>query len=541
METNSTPDELPLESPREAQSEPTKAAAEIPPAETPSEPEASEPEASVNSAENPPAGEADLLAELVTRSQAARLPAADEEQMGALLKEAMLGGKTGIAKAVEHLPKLPWIVGVRAVESVWPEMKITSRAALLKGLADEDSDGARRIRLSLARALWKLDLPNALKLAVGVCKEIREKETGVLSQRNAQIFANVFIGKVKPWISQLPLADLKPADAELIVHCAILAAFSLPHPPVTQLGVLKWAGAAGRLEKLHESALEAITRNVSRWNGKWQGALEKEVASLPEAIAAVLKPANAESEPRAELSPVSDEAPVAAESSIEATSETSDSGAEGTPPVKQRPVYEPRPQRERPPVAEDSERERGREGGRNRARGRDREPRPAYQPRGGGGAQNFNLGDTLRQIEAHVQSLRAELNASQAKIADENRPSRRVSVDRGPVIPGEQSPEELARLNIQLESRITELQQRITDLLADAEDRAASMGAHGEQPVTDSDQQLRTLLGFKLQEDFADYLALQDESTGVVVQQHYRSLLGHIFEVLQQEGVTLKA
>jgi hypothetical protein len=108
------------------------------------------------------------------------------------------------------------------------------------------------------------------------------------------------------------------------------------------------------------------------------------------------------------------------------------------------------------------------------------------------------------------------------------------------IIPGEPTPEELARLNQQLEARIAELQQRIADLGADAEDRAASMGAHGDTPVSDVNQQLRTFLGLKLQEDFADFEALEQESTSVVVQQHYRSLLRHIFTVLSEEGVQLK-
>ncbi len=558
METNSTPDELPLESSGETPPPPTESAPELLPAEAREEsateqpPGDSEPETTEPAAD----GAVDELSDLVTRSQAARLPAADEEQMGALLKAAMLGGKSGVAKAVEHLPKLPWIVGVRAVESVWPEMKVTARTQLLKGLADDESEGARRIRLSLARALWKIDPPTALKLAVGVCKEIRDKETGALSQRNGQIFSNVFIGKVKPWIAQIALAELKPAEADVLVQTAILAVFSLPHPPVTQLGVLKWAGEAGKLEKLQETTLDPILRSVSRWSGKWQGALRKEVANLPENIASALKPATTEPDAQTSADGAQDEEPVATGEDGAPGESRETATTEEPRPIKQRPVYEPRPQRPpamaaAEPADAEPDRERSREGdrendrerdrGRDRGRGRDRE-RPVYQPRGGGSAgQNFNLNEALRQIEAHVQTLRSELNTAQAKLVDENRPSRRAAVDRGPVIPGEHSPEELARLNLQLESRITELQQRITDLLADAEDRAASMGAHGEQQVTDPDQQLKTLLGFKLQEDFADYLALQDESTGVVVQQHYRSLLGHIFEVLQAEGVTLKA
>ncbi len=598
METNSTPDQ--------PESETQGAPAAVLPrteAAAPATPQQSQPElALLGTPDATPPGaapapeaqaEPDELTALAIRSQAARLPVADEERMGALLKESLLSGKAGVLKVVELLPKLPWIVGIRAVENSWPEMKATGRGQLLKGLAEIESDSARRIRLSLARALFKLDPATCLKLTVGVCKEMREKETGALTQKNAQIFANVFIGKIKPWLALLPLADMKAPDGELLVHCALIAVFSLPHPPVTQLGVLRWAGEAGRLSKLQDVALNAVTRNTSRWSSKWQAALRKEVANLPEEILGTLKPLlpentestsdsitpeeRLEAQESADGQDSADDAPDASEEGARATSEQA--------PItrKERPIYEPRPQK---PIEPQRSREGGgRERGRDRGRGRDRnsnrdsdrnsEPqrdveqgsieneraprdnergsrdnearkeRPVYQPRNAGTAQNFNLSETLRQIEAHVQSLRTELTAAQSKARqkdDDLRPNRRQPErPAASSIPGEPTVEELARLNLQLESRITELQLRITELGTDAEDRAASIGAHDNEQITDVNQQLRTLLGYKLQEDFADYEALQNESTSVVVQQHYRSLLGHIFEVLATEGIRFKS
>ena len=46
---------------------------------------------------------------------------------------------------------------------------------------------------------------------------------------------------------------------DAIIHNAVLAAFTTNNPPVTQLGVLKWAAEAGRLGELHETALAALT------------------------------------------------------------------------------------------------------------------------------------------------------------------------------------------------------------------------------------------------------------------------------------------
>jgi len=60
------------------------------------------------------------------------------------------------------------------------------------------------------------------------------------------------------------------------------------------------------------------------------------------------------------------------------------------------------------------------------------------------------------------------------------------------------------------------------------------------QPVTDAEAALRTLLALKLQEDYEDFLALDREANDIVVQAHYRTLLRHIFDVLLQEGVSLK-
>ena len=594
METNSTPDQPESET----QGAP---AAELPLTEVaaPATPQQSQPELALLGTPDSTApghaptreaqAEPDELTALAIRSQAARLPVADEERMGALLKESLLSGKAGVLKVVELLPKLPWIVGIRAVENSWPEMKATGRGQLLKGLAEIESDSARRIRLSLARALFKLDPATCLKLTVGVCKEMREKETGALTQRNAQIFANVFIGKIKPWLALLPLADMKAPDAELLVHCALIAVFSLPHPPVTQLGVLRWAGEAGRLTKLQDVALNAVTRNTSRWSAKWQAALRKEVANLPEEILGTLKPLVPENTDSTSDSITPEERLEAQESADGQDSphdalDTSVEGASATPEQapparKERPVYEPRPQKPSEPQRsregggrESGGRERGgrERGGRERGRGRERdsEPqrdaeqssretergprdnearkeRPVYQPRNAGTAQNFNLSETLRQIEAHVQSLRTELTSAQSKARqkdDDLRPNRRQPErPAASSIPGEPTVEELVRLNLQLESRITELQLRITDLGTDAEDRAASIGAHDNEQITDVNQQLRTLLGYKLQEDFADYQALQNESTSVVVQQHYRSLLGHIFEVLATEGIRFKS
>ncbi len=479
----------------------------------------------------------DELTQLAEASQRARLTPADEERMTALLKEALLGGRAGVGRAVEALPKVPWIVGVRAIEQVWPELTAGFRTQLLAGLGKDETDAARRMRLSVARALFKVDAPVTLKVAVAVAKEMRDKDSGGLAPKHAQIFSNVFIGRAKPWVAQLPLAELKPAEADVLVHCAVLSVFTLPHPPVTQLGVLKWAQENGQLEKLHPEALAAVSKAVGRWSGKWQGALRKEVAGLPEQIAAVLKPEGGENDARRE--PVNEAAPDERDVAVENGDQPDDDDEirdegepsdEATPPPrKERPVYEPRPQK--PQQSQEPRRE------------RESRERPVYEPRNPGSSSSpsrFDLTSALRQIEQHVQGLRTELAAAKARPRDEERRSRRTE-KIGPIIEGEPTPEELARLNLQLEARNAELQAQIVEFRQHSEDLAQSTGAMSGQPVTDPDAQLRTLLALKLQEDFADFLALEKESNDLVVQQHYKGLIRHVFEVLQQLEVPLKA
>ena len=514
METNSDADEsTPPATPETVPEPPAAAAAEPPPEETPEA-----------SATGETGGELGQLAEAASK---ARLSPAEEERLTALLKESILGGRAAVSRAIDVLPKVPWIVGVRAVEQTWPDLTAGFRTQLLAGLAKDESDAARRMRLSLARALFKLDVPLAVKTALGALKDMRDKDTGGLAPKNAQIISNVLVGRGKPWLAQLPLDELKPAEIDLLVHTAVLTVFSMPHPPVTQLGVLKWAHEAGRLDKLPDPPLATALAGIGRWSAKWQKALRKELPGLPEAIVAVLKPA-----PSTEDAPTGAAGEEGGAETDEEPGDKTEAGDEGDDerveaPKKERPVYEPRPQRA-PEAAEPREREPQKE-------------RPVYTPRhaGSGSVRGFNLGETLKGIEAHVQSLRNELATAQAKLRQkENRPRRAEKL--GAIIEGEPTPEELARLNLQLEGRNKELEERINDLTQHSEDLAASVGAMSDEPVSDQAAQLRTLLGLKLREDFADFLALEQESHDLVVQQHYRTIISHVFEVLREVQIPLE-
>ena len=492
-----------------------------------------------------PASSKDLLTELAARAEKGRLSAPEEAQAAQAIKDCLLDGRAGVAFVLELLPTFAWMVAVNGVTAAWAELTSGFRTQLLSGMAKNETDAVRRLRMSLARGLFKQDVASASKLAVGVARDLRNKESGAIASKDAQMFASVFIGRAKPWLAGFPLPTLKPADADALVVCALLTVFTLPHPPVTQLGVLKWAAEAGRLTKLHELALEAVKSGVARWTGKWQGALRKEVAELPEEIAAVLQSsAPGETENPAEAGGEG-EAPAVDETGkqdVEDDDDDDDSDDAPRPP-RQYPVYVSKtmPPREDVPAVQAPREQSPREPRESLPREQPQREQPQRAPRGGQSAANLNVGDALRQIDAHVAWLRAELKAAQNKLKDRDTDRRPRRPERGvAIVEGEPTNEELARLNQQLELRNAELQQRIDDLAADSEDRAASFGVSSDQPVTDPDAALRALLALKLQEDYEDFLALERESNDVVVQAHYRTLLRHIFEVLTHEGVGLK-
>jgi hypothetical protein len=91
--------------------------------------------------------------------------------------------------------------------------------------------------------------------------------------------------------------------------------------------------------------------------------------------------------------------------------------------------------------------------------------------------------------------------------------------------------DELRRHNQQLEEQNQELRVRIEELTSDHEDRAATLD------ISDTLEQFKTYLGLKLKEDFADYTAISREALNEVVRRHAHEILGHLFSVLQSEGV----
>jgi hypothetical protein len=514
------------------------------------------------------------LAAISEESTKGRLAPRDEDRATAHLRSCIAAGDT--APALSAMPKLPWILGVRAIEQAWPTLSPEGRTALLASLTELPGEYAVRLRLSVARSLLRIEPAIGMELAGAVCQTMWDGEKGALSAEHSKLVGNVFIGRGKPWVLQLPLGNLGPAEADAVASCVVYSAFNVNNPPITQLSILRYAG--DRLGGLHANLLGLVAKNINRWGGRWQTALRKEIPNLPEPLAVALKPAEQPRKPEPapaqrreaapERPPVEEEAeiplPPELEEKLKLALESGDSDAVATVNLEANAWRSA--QRHTVAANRDEDAEEGGDSSRGPRRGnrRDRErererprdrndnrsdsrsdnrnegkkERPAYVSREqeAKGTPIFNLGQSLRQIENYVQQLRNDLSTAQTRLR-KNDTGRKSSTDRVVLSVEESnlSPEELKRLVVQLEQRNNDLAGRVEELLADSEARALATAADN-----DITEQYRTLIKLKLQEDYNDYLALEKNSPEYVVQQHYRALIRHVFAILRDEGIGLK-
>jgi len=470
--------------------------------------------------------DSEALAKLVEASKTTRLTPEQEKEAAGLVKASLLAGKAGIVSAVDSMVGLPWVVGVDSIVETWPALKAPSRKNLLAALTSQETEQARRFRLSLGRGLFVLDAEVALKLIQGVCAEMAAGENGMLTQNDRQIFANVLIGKDKPWLLRLQVAE-EGAETDALIRCAVAAAFSRQCPPLTQLFLLRWIAAGGKLVKLPEDLLDLVAKSIKRWHPKLQDQFKADIPEVPPMIEEALKKGPApQPKPQAQAQP-------------QAERQERAEGEEPQERVEQRPERpEQRPERaERPERPQSNARQERQE----RRQQREQQQAPAArQPAGG-----FDPVSSLRQIEAHVQSLRSELNEAKSELRQRKESPRERDRGRRQSAPEVLNPNsndigELQRHNQQLEETITELRSQLEELAADHEDIATSMQAHEETPQADGKEQLKALLGIKLREHFTDFQKLAKEPPDEVFREHYRMLLEDVFVILEKQGVVLK-
>lgn len=505
-----------------------------------------------------PAASDDPLLQLARAAKAARLAPADEERAVVLLSERLAQGRAGIAGSLAPmLEGLPWIVCVHAVSAVWEGLSVPMRRLLLNAIAKDEGEAARRLRLSLSRAIFKLDPPAGLKLAAAAAAGLKDPENGGLSTKHRQFFFNVFVGKGKPWLLQLPLGDLKAGEADTLVHCA-LETFPLC-PPLSQLSLLRWAHAAGRIKKISPADLEIAAKAIGRWNRKLQHQLKEEIAELPPTWEAVLKPEPAPGEaekpapkaaepvPATEPAPEADapaEAPAAPVEELIipgraerlAKKEADDEAARAS-----RKQPEPAPSR-RGERGNGAERERPDRGESRSERNESRPERGEPRPERAATARTFDPKEALRGVENYLGTLRSELETAKAQIhrLEKEGPrtgrTRRTAEEARPV-----DAEELTRHNARLEAANAELRAQLEDFARDAEAVAEARRMHTADPLPEGNADaLKSLLAIQLAEAFEIYDAMRLEPLDKVFRLDYRDLLGTVFDTLRAAGVPLK-
>ena len=140
----------------------------------------------------------DELRVIIENSRIGRLSSADEQKGAALFKELVTSGGKPLSSALELLGDLPWFVPVNGALEAWPQLTPAKQRSFFAALKPLESEASRRMRLSIARGLHKLDPSSALKLIVATLQSLRT-ETG-LDPKDRQIFYSVLIGKNKPWL-----------------------------------------------------------------------------------------------------------------------------------------------------------------------------------------------------------------------------------------------------------------------------------------------------------------------------------------------------
>src|SRR6478672_11397710 len=225
----------------------------------------------------------DELRVIIENSRNGRLSPADEQKGATLFKELVTSGGKPLSSAMELLGDLPWFVPVNGALEAWPELTPAKQRGFFAALKPLESDSSRRMRLSIARGLYKLDPASALKLIVATLQSLR-KETG-LELKDRQIFYSVLIGKNKPWLLQLDLKSLKPAEAQLVALSAIECAVGA-NPPAT-VAVIQWAKPYQPLNTIPEQLQQDLAKVFRKWSPRWQKQIPAE--DLPPILNEILE------------------------------------------------------------------------------------------------------------------------------------------------------------------------------------------------------------------------------------------------------------
>ena len=444
----------------------------------------------------------DELRIIIENSRKGRLSPADEQKGAALFKELVMSGGKALSGALELLGDLPWFVPVNGALEAWPQLSPIKQRNFLAALKPLESDASRRMRLSIARGLHKIDASAALKLIVATLQSLRT-ENG-LEPKDRQIFFSVLIGKNKPWLLQLDLKSLKPSEAQLLALTAIECSASASPPSV--VAVIQWAKPFQPLNTIPEPVQQELAKTFGKWNPRWQKQLAGQ--ELPPILSEVIQAKLAKA-PNQLLEQRT--APVARSHSPEPVQHT---GQHSRHPQ----VHQPRKSHS---LAVDPN-----------------QPEKSYRQKSEKPVPNHqrpipDLSDLLKEVEAHFNLLREELQFVKNQLRQSQVPAKQtdtLSTETGKEVG------KLREENARLTETVRVLRETLNDLASQNFDQAVSRKADTEAPVTDPVEQYKSFLTLKLREQIVNFQTLNRENhiDGIPL------LLDNILRTLQESGIDLE-
>jgi hypothetical protein len=445
----------------------------------------------------------DELRTVIESSRTGRLSPADEQKGASLFKELVTSGGKPLSSALELLGDLPWFVPVNGTLEAWPQLTPAKQRAFFAALKPLASEASRRMRLSIARGLHKLDPTSALKLIVATLQSLR-KETG-LDLKDRQIFYSVLIGKNKPWLLQLDLKTLKPAEAELVALTAIECVVGA-NPPAA-VAVIQWAKPFQPLITLPESLEEELGKTFRKWSSRWQKQLAD--ADLPPILNEILQ---------AKLVKSGEDRPNAQPPEQGRQLNAQESTQHSHPQNRRRPSH-PQGQIQATGPLES----------RHEKSHRQRHEKPTPNPRNA----SADVSELLKQIQTQFEILREELQSARNQLLRSNSPAKQGEG------PGNETNREFNKLreeNARLTETVSALRETLSDLASRNFDEAVSRKADTEEPVTDPVEQYKSLLTLRVREQIVNFQTLNREQNVDALP----LLLDNILRTMQESGIDLE-
>lgn len=414
----------------------------------------------------------------------------------------MSGGKP-LSNALELLGDLPWFVPVNGALEAWPQLTPAKQRSFFAALKPLESEASRRMRLSIARGLYKLDPTSALKLIVATLQSLRT-ESG-LDPKHRQIFYSVLIGKNKPWLLQLDLKSLKPPEAELLALTAIECVIGA-NPPAA-VAVIQWAKPFQPLKTIPEPLQQELGKALGKWSSRWQKQLAEE--DMPPFLNEIL---------HAKLVRPKGDHP------------DSPATAPAPQPTAQEPVPHSHQQNRRQPQHQRGKSQAiGPGENRHQRAHRQRLEQPPPHPQKPGA----DLPDLLKQIQGQFENLREELQAARNQIRQSYQPAKQ---EEGQAIETNKEVGKLREENSRLTETVSALRETLSELASENFDVAVSRRADTGAPVTDPVEQYKSLLTLRIREQIVNFHTLNRENNvdGLPL------LLDNILRTLQESGIDLE-